>query len=215
MSPSFPFLLLGLCVCVRVCFRKSCFVLPAALAWFHCAFPSLSPSLPPLPSFGGTGAVVSWDVTSAPLSAHPTPRPRHPPASPWNVPPPPWNCIGDHISFVAASWREVSQLLSLPLQLGLLRVTSLGGRSSGPSLGFWAPGDSDLSSGRSSRLLGATWQPLVYCPSPSRASASPSGGLSLSRRARGRALRHQLHWWRQSQWRRGLWTSCCRRRLVL
>ena len=37
VSPSFPFLLLGLCVCVRVCFRKSGFVLPAALAWFRFA----------------------------------------------------------------------------------------------------------------------------------------------------------------------------------
>lgn len=45
VSPSFPFLLLGLCVCVRVCFRKSCFVLPAALAWFRFAGPSLPPSL--------------------------------------------------------------------------------------------------------------------------------------------------------------------------
>ena len=43
VSPSFPFLLLGLCVCVRVCFRKSCFVLPAALAWFRFAGPSLRP----------------------------------------------------------------------------------------------------------------------------------------------------------------------------
>ena len=48
VSPSFPFLLLGLCVCVRVCFRKSCFVLPAALAWFRFAGPSLPPSRPPL-----------------------------------------------------------------------------------------------------------------------------------------------------------------------
>ena len=103
MSPSFPFLLLGLCVCVRVCFRKSCFVLPAALAWFRFAGPSLPPSLPPSfppflppslppPSFGGPGAGGSWDVTGAPSLRPPRPEPpppARPPASPWNCPPPP------------------------------------------------------------------------------------------------------------------------------
>ena len=88
MSPSFPFLLLGLCVCVRVCFRKSCFVLPAALAWFRFAGPSLPPSLPPFlppslppPSFGGPGAGGSWDVTGAPSLRPPRPEPP-PPARP-------------------------------------------------------------------------------------------------------------------------------------
>lgn len=195
VSPSFPFLLLGLCVCVRVCFRKSCFVLPAALAWFRFAGPSLPPSLPPFlppslppPSFGGPGAGGSWDVTGAPSLRPPRPEPpppARPPASPWNVPPPPWNRVGDRGSFVAASRGEISRLLSLPLRPGSRRVASLGGGGSGPSSGVWAAGavaspaagDSDPSSGRSSRLSGATWRPLVYCPSPSGASASPSGGL--------------------------------------
>lgn len=191
VSPSFPFLLLGLCVCVRVCFRKSCFVLPAALAWFRFAGPSLPPSLlfslPPSrpPLSGGRGPGVPGMSLVPPLSAHPAPSPRRPPASPWNVPPPPWNRVGDRGSFVAASRGEISRLLSLPLRPGSRRVASLGGGGSGPSSGVWAAGavaspaagDSDPSSGRSSRLSGATWRPLVYCPSPSGASASPSGGL--------------------------------------
>lgn len=86
MSPSFPFLLLGLCVCVRVCFRKSCFVLPAALAWFRFAGPSLPPSLlfslPPSrpPLSGGRGPGVPGMSLVPPLSAHPAPSPRRPPA---------------------------------------------------------------------------------------------------------------------------------------
>ena len=205
MSPSFPFLLLGLCVCVRVCFRKSCFVLPAALAWFRFAGPSLPPSLlfslPPSrpPLSGGRGPGVPGMSLVPPLSAHPAPSPRRPPARPrlrGIVPPPPWNRVaggggggrgggGDRGSFVAASRGEISRLLSLPLRPGSRRVASLGGGGSGPSSGVWAAGavaspaagDSDPSSGRSSRLSGATWRPLVYCPSPSGASASPSGGL--------------------------------------
>lgn len=88
MSPSFPFLLLGLCVCVRVCFRKSCFVLPAALAWFRFAGPSLPPSLlfslPPSrpPLSGGRGPGVPGMSLVPPLSAHPAPSPRRPPARP-------------------------------------------------------------------------------------------------------------------------------------
>lgn len=80
VSPSFPFLLLGLCVCVRVCFRKSCFVLPAALAWFRFAGPSLPPSRPPLS--GGRGPGVPGMSLVPPLSAHPAPSPRRPPARP-------------------------------------------------------------------------------------------------------------------------------------
>ena len=92
MSPSFPFLLLGLCVCVRVCFRKSCFVLPAALAWFRFASPSLppslppsllpsfSPSLPPAPLFRGAGGRGFLGCHWCPLSP-PTP-PRAPAARP-------------------------------------------------------------------------------------------------------------------------------------
>lgn len=203
VSPSFPFLLLGLCVCVRVCFRKSCFVLPAALAWFRFAGPSLPPSLPPSllfslppsrpPLSGGRGPGVPGMSLVPPLSAHPAPSPRRPPARPrlrGIVPPPPWNRVaggggGNRGSFVAASRGEISRLLSLPLRPGSRRVASLGGGGSGPSSGVWAAGavaspaagDSDPSSGRSSRLSGATWRPLVYCPSPSGASASPSGGL--------------------------------------
>ena len=134
MSPSFPFLLLGLCVCVRVCFRKSGFVLPAALAWFRFAGPSLPPSLPPSLLFslppsrpslsGGRGPGVPGMSLVPPLSAHPTPSPRRPPASPWNVPPPPWNRVGDRGSFVAASRGEISRLLSLPLRPGSRRVAS-------------------------------------------------------------------------------------------
>lgn len=106
MSPSFPFLLLGLCVCVRVCFRKSCFVLPAALAWFRFAGPSLPPSLPPSllfslppsrpPLSGGRGPGVPGMSLVPPLSAHPAPSPRRPPARPrlrGIVPPPPWNRV--------------------------------------------------------------------------------------------------------------------------
>lgn len=138
MSPSFPFLLLGLCVCVRVCFRKSGFVLPAALAWFRFAGPSLPPSLPPSllfslppsrpPLSGGRGPGVPGMSLVPPLSAHPAPSPRRPPASPWNVPPPPWNRVGggggDRGSFVAASRGEISRLLSLPLRPGSRRVAS-------------------------------------------------------------------------------------------
>ena len=113
---------LCLCVCVCVCFRKSCFVLSAALAWFRFAGPSLPPSRPPLS--GARGAGGSWDVTGAPLSAHPAPSPRRPPASPWHVPPPPWNRVGDRVSFVAASRGEISRLLSLPLRPGSRRVAS-------------------------------------------------------------------------------------------
>ena len=201
MSPSFPFLLLGLCVCVRVCFRKSCFVLPAALAWFRFAGPSLPPSLPPSllfslppsrpPLSGGRGPGVPGMSLVPPLSAHPAPSPRRPPAR-VSVECPPTTLEsrgggrgGDRGSFVAASRGEISRLLSLPLRPGSRRVASLGGGGSGPSSGVWAAGavaspaagDSDPSSGRSSRLSGATWRPLVYCPSPSGASASPSGGL--------------------------------------
>lgn len=202
MSPSFPFLLLGLCVCVRVCFRKSCFVLPAALAWFRFAGPSLPPSLPPSllfslppsrpPLSGGRGPGVPGMSLVPPLSAHPAPSPRRPPARPRlrgmspHHPGIAWRGGGgDRGSFVAASRGEISRLLSLPLRPGSRRVASLGGGGSGPSSGVWAAGavaspaagDSDPSSGRSSRLSGATWRPLVYCPSPSGASASPSGGL--------------------------------------
>ena len=205
VSPSFPFLLLGLCVCVRVCFRKSCFVLPAALAWFRFAGPSLPPSLPPSllfslppsrpPLSGGRGPGVPGMSLVPPLSAHPAPSPRRPPARPRlrgmspHHPGIAWRGAGggggDRGSFVAASRGEISRLLSLPLRPGSRRVASLGGGGSGPSSGVWAAGavaspaagDSDPSSGRSSRLSGATWRPLVYCPSPSGASASPSGGL--------------------------------------
>ena len=107
VSPSFPFLLLGLCVCVRVCFRKSCFVLPAALAWFRFAGPSLppslppsllpsfSPSLPPAPLFRGAGGRGFLGCHWCPLSPPTPPRApaARPPASPWNVPPPPWNRV--------------------------------------------------------------------------------------------------------------------------
>lgn len=189
VSPSFPFLLLGLCVCVRVCFRKSCFVLPAALA-------SFSPSLPPAPLFRGAGGRGFLGCHWCPLSP-PTP-PRAPAARPParvsvelspHHPGIAWRGAGggggDRGSFVAASRGEISRLLSLPLRPGSRRVASLGGGGSGPSSGVWAAGavaspaagDSDPSSGRSSRLSGATWRPLVYCPSPSGASASPSGGL--------------------------------------
>lgn len=138
VSPSFPFLLLGLCVCVRVCFRKSCFVLPAALAWFRFAGPSLPPSLlfslPPSrpPLSGGRGPGVPGMSLVPPLSAHPAPSPRRPPARPrlrGIVPPPPWNRVaggggGNRGSFVAASRGEISRLLSLPLRPGSRRVAS-------------------------------------------------------------------------------------------
>ena len=129
VSPSFPFLLLGLCVCVRVCFRKSCFVLPAALAWFRFAGPSLPPSLPP-PSFGGPGAGGSWDVTGAPSLRPPRPEPpppARPPASPWNVPPPPWNRVaGGGGGIAALSWQPPGERSpgSSPFLCGRGRVAS-------------------------------------------------------------------------------------------
>ena len=148
---------LCLCVCVCVCFRKSCFVLSAALAWFRFAGPSLPPSRAPLS--GARGAGGSWDVTGAPLSAHPAPSPRRPPASPWHVPPPPWNRVGDRVSFVAASRGEISRLLSLPLRPGSRRVARrrrlraelgrLGGRRCG------VPG------GRRQRPVLGTFEPVV------------------------------------------------------
>ena len=198
VSPSFPFLLLGLCVCVRVCFRKSGFVLPAALAWFRFAGPSLPPSLPPsfppflppsLPplSFGGPGAGGSWDVTGAP-SLRP-PRPEPPPPARVSVECPPTTLEsrgGSRLFRGSLQGRDLpAPLPSSAAGVASRRVASLGGGGSGPSSGVWAAGaaaspaagDSDPSSGRSSRLSGATWRPLVYCPSPSGASASPSGGL--------------------------------------
>ena len=167
--------------------------------------PSFSPSLPPAPLFRGAGGRGFLGCHWCPLSP-PTPprapagRPPPPgcgglcpPAGVAPPPPPPprggggggGGGGGDRGSFVAASRGEISRLLSLPLRPGSRRVASLGGGGSGPSSGVWAAGavaspaagDSDPSSGRSSRLSGATWRPLVYCPSPSGASASPSGGL--------------------------------------
>ena len=130
VSPSFPFLLLGLrvraCVCVSV--SVSAFESPALFSQQRLPGfvlpvpPSLPPSRPPLS--GARGAGGSWDVTGAPLSAHPAPSPRRPPASPWHVPPPPWNRVGDRVSFVAASRGEISRLLSLPLRPGSRRVAS-------------------------------------------------------------------------------------------
>ena len=114
VSPSFPFLLLGLCVCVRVCFRKSCFVLPAALAWFRFAGPSLPPSLlfslPPSrpPLSGGRGPGVPGMSLVPPLSAHPAPSPRRPPARPrlrGIVPPPPWNRVAGGAGIASLSWQ--------------------------------------------------------------------------------------------------------------
>ena len=199
VSPSFPFLLLGLCVCVRVCFRKSCFVLPAALAWFRFAGPSLPPSLlfslPPSrpPLSGGRGPGVPGMSLVPPLSAHPAPSPRRPPARvSVECPPTTLESRGGGRGGGSRLFRGSLQGRDLPAPLpssaagvASRRVASLGGGGSGPSSGVWAAGavaspaagDSDPSSGRSSRLSGATWRPLVYCPSPSGASASPSGGL--------------------------------------
>ena len=174
VSPSFPFLLLGLCVCVRVCFRKSCFVLPAALAWFRFAGPSLPPSLlfslPPSrpPLSGGRGPGVPGMSLVPPLSAHPAPSPRRPPArvsvelSPHH-PGIAWRGGGggggDRGSFVAASRGEISRLLSLPLRPGSRRVARrrrlraelgrLGGRRCG------VPG------GRRQRPVLGTFEPVV------------------------------------------------------
>ena len=169
VSPSFPFLLLGLrvrvCVCVSV--SVSAFESPALFSQQRLPGfvlpvpPSLPPSLPPSrpPLSGARGAGGSWDVTGAPLSAHPAPSPRRPPASPWHVPPPPWNRVGDRVSFVAASRGEISRLLSLPLRPGSRRVARrrrlraelgrLGGRRCG------VPG------GRRQRPVLGTFEPVV------------------------------------------------------
>ena len=136
MSPSFPFLLLGLCVCVRVCFRKSCFVLPAALAWFRFAGPSLPPSLlfslPPSrpPLSGGRGPGVPGMSLVPPLSAHPAPSPRRPPARPrlrGMSPHPPgiaWRGAGGGIA--ALSWQPPGERSpgSSPFLCGRGRVAS-------------------------------------------------------------------------------------------
>ncbi len=135
MSPSFPFLLLGLCVCVRVCFRKSCFVLPAALAWFRFAGPSLPPSLlfslPPSrpPLSGGRGPGVPGMSLVPPLSAHPAPSPRRPPARPrlrGIVPPPPWNRVAGGAGIAALSWQPPGERSpgSSPFLCGRGRVAS-------------------------------------------------------------------------------------------
>ena len=135
MSPSFPFLLLGLCVCVRVCFRKSCFVLPAALAWFRFAGPSLPPSLlfslPPSrpPLSGGRGPGVPGMSLVPPLSAHPAPSPRRPPARPrlrGMVPPPPWNRVAGGAGIAALSWQPPGERSpgSSPFLCGRGRVAS-------------------------------------------------------------------------------------------
>ena len=165
VSPSFPFLLLGLCVCVRVCFRKSCFVLPAALAWFRFAGPSLPPSLlfslPPSrpPLSGGRGPGVPGMSLVPPLSAHPAPSPRGPPASPWNVPPPPWNRVGGSrllrgslqgrdlpaplpSSAAGVASRRVARRRRLRAELGRLggrRCGVPGGRRQRPVLGTFEP----------------------------------------------------------------------------
>lgn len=137
VSPSFPFLLLGLCVCVRVCFRKSCFVLPAALAWFRFAGPSLppsllpsfSPSLPPAPLFRGAGGRGFLGCHWCPLSPPTPPRApaARPPASPWNVPPPPWNRVaGGGGGIAALSWQPPGERSpgSSPFLCGRGRVAS-------------------------------------------------------------------------------------------
>ena len=165
VSPSFPFLLLGLCVCVRVCFRKSCFVLPAALAWFRFAGPSLPPSLlfslPPSrpPLSGGRGPGVPGMSLVPPLSANPAPSPRGPPASPWNVPPPPWNRVGGSrllrgslqgrdlpaplpSSAAGVASRRVARRRRLRAELGRLggrRCGVPGGRRQRPVLGTFEP----------------------------------------------------------------------------
>ena len=61
---------LCLCVCVCVCFRKSCFVLSAALAWFRFA----GPSLPPAPLFRGPGGPGVPGMSLVPLSPPTPPR---------------------------------------------------------------------------------------------------------------------------------------------
>ena len=116
----------SVCLCLCLCLLSKvllCSLSSACLVSFCRSLPpSLPPSRPPLS--GARGAGGSWDVTGAPLSAHPAPSPRRPPASPWHVPPPPWNRVGDRVSFVAASRGEISRLLSLPLRPGSRRVAS-------------------------------------------------------------------------------------------
>ena len=152
--------------------------------------------------FRGRGARGAWDVTGAPLSADTAPCEPLPLASPWNVPPPPWNRVGGARLLHGSRLRRYFPA-TLPLRPGSRRVASLGGRGSGPSLGVWAAGavacsaarDSDLSSGLSSRLSGATWRPLLYCPSPPElrrclqegcdSAAGPEAELSDTRYAGG------------------------------
>lgn len=89
MSPPFPFLLLGLRVCV--CFPKSCFVLRAALAWFRFAGPSLPPSLPLARalslSLSGEGGRGSLGCRWGPSLRRPRPEPPPPAGASVECPP--------------------------------------------------------------------------------------------------------------------------------
>ena len=194
VSPSFPFLLLGLrvrvCVCVSV--SVSAFESPALFSQQRLPGfvlpvpPSLPPSLPP-PSFGGPGGRGFLGCHWCP-SLRP-PRPEPPPPACVSVACPPTTLEsrgGSRLFRGSLQGRDLpAPLPSSAAGVASRRVASLGGGGSGPSSGVWAAGavaspaagDSDPSSGRSSRLSGATWRPLVYCPSSSGASASPSGGL--------------------------------------
>ena len=167
MSPSFPFLLLGLHVFVCVCFRKSCFDFPSSACLVL-----LCRSLPP--SFGGGEA--GEPEMSLVLLSPPTP-PRVSPAANISM-----ECPATTLESRGGARLLHGSLLRryLPAPLpssvagvALHRVASLGGGGSRRSLVVWASGavassvagDCDPSSGRSSRLSGATWRPLLYYPS--------------------------------------------------
>ena len=175
MSPSFPFLLLGLCVCVRVCFRKSGFVLPAALAWFRFAGPSLPPSLPPsllfslppslppAPLFRGAGGRGFLGCHWCPLSP-PTPprapaaRPRlrgmspHHPGIAWGIAALSWQPPGERSPgsspFLCGRGRVASRRVARRRRLRA-ELGRLGGRRCG------VPG------GRRQRPVLGTFEPVV------------------------------------------------------
>lgn len=175
MSP-LPFLLLGLCVCV--CFRKSCFVLRAALAWFRFAGPSL-------PLSGGGAGRGSWDVTGGPLSGNIAPcKPRrrrlcgmscHHPRITWGSTSlsckPPEEIFPSSSPFLCGRDRVASRPVARQRRL----------RAALGRLGCWCCG---TLGGRRITVLG-TFEPVVGSHLaaafilflPSGASARPSGGL--------------------------------------
>ena len=148
---------LCLCVCVCVCFRKSCFVLSAALAWFRFA----GPSLPPAPLFRGPGGPGVPGMSLVPLSPPTPPRapaarlrlrgmsPHHPGIA-WGIASLSWQPPGERSPgsspFLCGRGRVASRRVArrrrLRAELGRLggrRCGVPGGRRQRPVLGTFEP----------------------------------------------------------------------------